>query len=431
MSRYQKTAPIKNQPNEQSEQSDPKLAKTSQPRRSLDQPKPTFTQKNDNSYPSSKLSQKDMDSACYRLSRTPQKFKTNKTKIETNQNYAQNYYASNPDVQIDTRPPKEKLEEIDKKLGDGGDMDENEKFDLLVQQKSLRSLVYGENSPESVQSMTALGAFYNEQGHPDSALRHLSKAKQTEKTTEISEEDSFKLAVELADANLNASSSSKQERNKKIDAADKALSPHIETETEDKKLGYRRDLYVAEISAKKRRYEQAAKFYEKAGDHFLDAHEEKTKEMAELYVKGAESAHAALEKEEKKKEEQQEQEYDQESSEELDQQDQKDAEDSKDEDKVDYQQKEKELYQKAISVYEELNENELADKLRPFVTEPPPEQETDEEQNDNNENNNEDANEDNNSNNNLEGNDDNAVENNEQEQPKDDDANQNNEQPNA
>ena len=435
MSRYQKTAPVRNQQNDVQDQNDPKLSKTTQQRRSLDQPKPTFTQRNDNSFPSSKMSQKDMDSACYRLSRTPQKFKANKNKIETNQNYAQNYYASNPDVQIDTRPPKEKLEEIDKKLSDGGDMDENEKFDLLVQQKSLRSLVYGENSPESVQSMTALGAFYNEQGHPDSALRHLSKAKQTEKTTQLSEEDSFRLAVELADANMNATSNSRQEKNKKIDAADRALSPHIETETSDKKLGYRRDLYVAEIASKKKRYGQAVKYYEKAGDNFLDAHDEKTKEMAELYVKGAEAAQAQLDREERKKEQDQEQEYDQESSEEIEQQDQQKNEannDEKKEEKVDYQQKEKELYQKAINVYEDLNEHELADKLRPFVEEPPPEQQDEDEQQHQEDNENEPHEEGNDENHedNLEGNDENPHEQNEQEQPKEEENNQNNEQPN-
>ena len=375
----QKTSPVKNQ--EPPEQNDQKLTKTSQARRSLDAPKPTH-QRQEYTVPSSKLNQKDMDSACYRLSRVPQKFNTNKvSKGDPNQNYAQNYYANKSDVQIDTRPPKEKLEEIDKKLGDSNeDTDDNEKFDLLVQQKTLRSLVYGENSPEAVQSMTAMGAYYNEQGHPDSALRHLNKAKQTEKTVELSQEDSFKLAVELADANMHASTSSKQEKSKKVDAAEKAISPYINTETDDKKLGYRRDYLVSEIYYRKKKYAESVPFFEKAGDGYTSCHDEKTKELAEIYEKGGEAAKIAAEQEEKKKEEEENQDVENNETEIGETTKQTNEEEEEKKEKIDYGQKSKELYQKAISVYEDLGENELAEKLKPLVADTPTEENPDEQE---------------------------------------------------
>lgn len=294
-----------------------------------------------------------MDSACYRLSRIPQKFNTAKVvKTTGNSSYAQSYYASNPDAQLDTRPPKEKLEEIDKKLADfesenseeSGEKSQNkddERFDLLVQQKSLRFLVFGENSPEAVQSMTALGTFYTAHDHPDSALMHLNKAQQTAKTTNLSEEDSFKLGLELADANMHsgAQSQNKQDKAKKVELAEKAIMPYAEYETGDDKLSFRRDLICAEIFSAKKKYEKAVPLYESAGDKYPAANPEKTKAMGDIYVKGAEAATSAAENSEGKE----------------------------GEEKVDYAAKAIELYQKAMSVYNELGETKDAEKCKEFI----------------------------------------------------------------
>lgn len=379
-----KSTPIKpvqaeQDPNEQ------KMTKTTQQRRSLDAPKPTPKPNDEQFFIPSKLDQKSMDSACYRLSRIPQKFNTAKVaKTSGNSSYAQTYYANNPDATVDTRPPKEKLEEIDKKLaGEENEAKEeeekkeettekkeeneekeaqnkdDERFELLVQQKSLRFLVYGENSPEAVQSMTALGAFYTAHDHPESALRHLNKAQQTAKTTKLSEEDSFKLGLELADANMHAGahSTSKQDKNKKMDLAEKAIMPYAEYETSDAKLGFRRDLICAEIFNLRKKYEKAVPLYEKAGDNYPSANPEKTKAMGDIYVKGAECAKNAAENPEPKDEKEAK----------AQKEEEKNPEEEEQKQEVDYAAKAKELYQKAISVYNDLGETKEAEKYKEFV----------------------------------------------------------------
>ena len=51
--------------------------------------------------PQKKMNRKDMDSACYRLSRVPQKYSMTKAvKSENSDSYAVTYYQSNP---VDTR----------------------------------------------------------------------------------------------------------------------------------------------------------------------------------------------------------------------------------------------------------------------------------------------------------------------------------------
>ena len=233
-----------------------------------------------------KLNQREMDSSSYRLSKIPQKFQMTKIqKAETSTSYAVNFYNNNPEIPIDTRLPKEKLDEIDSKLLDDTiEIDDNERFDLLVQQKSLRFLVFGEVSREAVQSMISIGEFYNKQGHPESAMRHLNKAQQTAKSLLLSADDSLRLALEMATSHLITKTNNKSDQLKNINNAEKLILPHSNTYSEDLIIIYRRDSLIADILNKKQKFEESLEFYIKACEIFIEAHNgQKTQELADLY----------------------------------------------------------------------------------------------------------------------------------------------------
>lgn len=268
---------------------------------------------------STRLNAKDLDSSCYRLSRVPQKFATDKlTKQEQNGNYAETYYKNNPDVEIDTTPPLEKYENVRKALKEKiqsneqnfeecgeeqskqkgkGNKDQSdastkddERFVLLVQQKSLAFLVFGENSPESVCALTDLGAFYNEHGYPDSALRNLKKAQSmcnahNNQRVQISEGDKIRLDIETADANMNITPSSIHEKKKKIDLSERLIAQYANKEIEDVQLRFRRDYLLANIYYRKRKYEECVPFFEAAGEAYLSTHNNKpSRDYAGIYA---------------------------------------------------------------------------------------------------------------------------------------------------
>ena len=214
-----------------------------------------------------RLNQRDMDSSSYRLSRVPQKFSTKVVKDQQQDSYTVNYYASNP---IDTRTPEDKLEEINEKLTE--ELGEDEMFALLIQKRALSQMIYGENSTEAIIATTELGAFYNKNGKPNSAMRNLAKVQAVAKTADISEEQALTLAVELADACLNASAKSRQDKGKQVATADSALTPHAKTETADLMVSFRRELYLARIRSYRNRWRDSLKFYIEALAQYEPAH---------------------------------------------------------------------------------------------------------------------------------------------------------------
>jgi hypothetical protein len=211
-------------------------------------------------------------------------------KSETSESYAANYYSQNPP---DTSPPEDKLAAVDSKLGES-ELDDDDQFTLLVQKKTLCQMIYGENSPEAVQATTKLGAFYNQHGKPDSALRNLTKGRQSAQQTELAEEDNFQLALEYADANVNGGSTSRQEKTKQVALADNALSPYAEFEVEDGMLRFRRDLLLARIRGYRTKWNDSLAFYQRALENYQTTHpeaegetEEKNPEQANIYVEAA------------------------------------------------------------------------------------------------------------------------------------------------
>ncbi|OHT04045.1 hypothetical protein TRFO_28546 [Tritrichomonas foetus] len=241
-----------------------------------------------------KMTQRDMDSSAHRLARIPNKFTVPKAaKIEQPESYAISYFNNNPDVQLDKRSPIEKLEEINQRL-DGEELDDNDRFNFLVQRKSLSFLAYGENSPECFEALRDLGNFYNRQNRPESALRHLSKAQQITRSIEVSDEDSLSLAIELSEAHLSSKATTKAENNKQLNNAESALNPYIEIEVEDKTLAYKRDLLLARIKARRNKYDDALKLYEKSIDSLDVANDgRKNAGTAALYLEIGECAENA------------------------------------------------------------------------------------------------------------------------------------------
>jgi hypothetical protein len=208
------------------------------------------------------------------------------------------YFSQNP---IDTRPPKSKLEEIESKLSEGN-LEKDDQFTLIVQKRTLCQLMYGENSPEFIRATTELAQFYNSHNKADSASRNLTKTTQQAKLVDLTEEDEFALAVERADANLNASAPSKLEKAKQVALADIQLTPYAQYESENKLNCFRRDLCLARIRSFRTKWDESLAFYELALKAYPETHpepektseedvqEEKTPEEANIYVEAAQVA---------------------------------------------------------------------------------------------------------------------------------------------
>ncbi|OHS98529.1 hypothetical protein TRFO_08790 [Tritrichomonas foetus] len=243
---------------------------------------------------SARLTKREAESSSHRLSRAPQRYSNAKAQIDKNDTYAVSYFKNNPDAVIDTRPPEAKLEELDCRLSEY-DLETSDKFTYLIHQKSLNYIVYGENSIESLRSHAALGAFYNENHRPLSALRHLQKALSLQQTNSIERNELITLNVEIAEAHLALRNDNRQESLKQIQYATEALKDILDDPIEDDaRLRYRRDLAKARISAAKGKFEQALSQYEIARNSLEEANDnEDTNVTAKLYVEMAETAEAA------------------------------------------------------------------------------------------------------------------------------------------
>jgi tetratricopeptide (TPR) repeat protein len=204
-----------------------------------------------------------------------------------------NYFKSNPDAVLDTRPPEEKLEELDSRLAEV-ELETSDKFTFLIHQKSLNYIVYGENSVEALRSHIALGQFYNENHRPVSALRHMQKVAQLRPLNQIDRIEEVVIAVETADAHLALRNENRAESQKHVNQASDVLRPFLDEAIEDPVLRYRRDLAKARIFAARGRMANAMEQYLIAADSLEAATGgEPTTVTAKLYDELAEPAAAA------------------------------------------------------------------------------------------------------------------------------------------
>jgi hypothetical protein len=233
--------------------------------------------------PSAKiLKQSDMDSSVHRLSRVPQKFTANRAvQQEKQEQFAVSYFRTNPDAR-DTTPPDRKLELLEEKLK--GDLDDSERFSALMQQKAIRYIVYGELSPDALRSHAKIGSYYLRLSRRQSAIRHLAHAQDLEKEVVIEESEKLNIAIDLGEAYMMRMSDKKAENAKNSKEAARAVEPYKETEIEDARLRYRRDVILARISAATGNYQQAIGQYQTAWESLEAASGTENVEGAQLYI---------------------------------------------------------------------------------------------------------------------------------------------------
>ena len=249
-------------------------------------PEPTYEM-----YSGRKMAKTEISDSAQRLSRVPHKYNSMRTTKTAGQDtFAANYFANNPEHVPDKRPPQEKLDEIHIRL-EAQDIDDNDKFNLLIQQKSLCVLAYGENSAETLAALIDLGKFYNEQNRPESALRNLSKAQQISKSIDIEDDEGLALSIELATANLDSKASNKTEQTRQLTNAESIMKPYQDYDSDDKNLLYRRDLVIGRMLTQRQNYSKALDIYERAMDNLNKANNnDLSPETATLYDEMGETA---------------------------------------------------------------------------------------------------------------------------------------------
>ena len=201
-------------------------------------------------------------------------------KIET---YADIYFKDNPNAPIDLDPPEVKLQKLHEKL-QAFDLETTEKFQILIQIKSIIYILYGENSIESLKVHAQLGRMYNENHRPQSALRHLQKALELSKIlTSVEEKELVSISVEIAEAHLSLRNDNKHETQMHIKQAMDTLAPYVNTEIDDIELRYRRDLVNARVYSAGKKYDLAMEQYQHARQTLSLSDEEKGSQLANLF----------------------------------------------------------------------------------------------------------------------------------------------------
>jgi hypothetical protein len=200
------------------------------------------------------------------------------------------YFRNNPDAVLDTRPPEEKLQTLESRLTDF-DLETTEKFTILIHQKSLNYIIYGEDSPEAMRSHLSLGQFYNENHRPISALRHLQRVVELREVNSLEPPEQICLAVELAGAHLAMRNENRIEAHKQVGRASEALRNYMDEPIDDPALRYRRDLAKARILAARGEYAAAHEQYLITVDSLDEANGgEPSNVTAKLYAEIAENA---------------------------------------------------------------------------------------------------------------------------------------------
>ena len=210
--------------------------------------------------------------------------------ISSQDSYAACYFRDHPDVKIDTTDPKSKLEEFENSL-ENYELDDNQKFQLLIRSKAMIYLIYGEDSPEAFKIHSKLGAFYNETHRPQSALRHLQKAHEIAGRENIDKKDLILVAVDTAEAHLALRDDNRQESQKHIQQANECIKQIQNYETDDLDLRYRCELVYARVISAGKHPEKSFKQYEQAMQTLREKlNGEPDTQLAKLYIEMCEVA---------------------------------------------------------------------------------------------------------------------------------------------
>ncbi|EAY21274.1 hypothetical protein TVAG_166490 [Trichomonas vaginalis G3] len=244
--------------------------------------RPVKTSQEKSQLPKVRNMRNEINSNCYRLSKT-QPISSKRITQDKTESYSTKYYREHQDEADDIRTPLEKLKEVDAKL-DGEIEDEEERFTLLMKQKTLRYMVYGEKSVEALYSHVTLGEFYNFQETTQSSIRHFKLAKQLLSSTEPDNDTKAAIAVGLAEAYLIDS----LENQKSLNVAAKELKPALKAEITDPYLRFRRDMCIARIVYAKGNIDEAYEAYLAAAETLPQCNPPSDEATASLYLEIAE-----------------------------------------------------------------------------------------------------------------------------------------------
>lgn len=199
----------------------------------------------------------------YNSGRRGQNYFKKSTILGSSESYAATFFRENPQVEIDTKDPKTKLEELERQLAEN-ELESVDKFQNLIRSKSMIYLIYGEDSVESFRIHAKLGAFYVETHRPQSALRHLQKAQEISVNKEIEPDELMLVALDTAESHLALRNDNSQESAKHNQRAIEALKKVQNYNTDNLDLRYRCELASARVTAAGKHPEKAFKAYEQA-----------------------------------------------------------------------------------------------------------------------------------------------------------------------
>ena len=208
--------------------------------------------------------------------------KIDKERLDINNSYAASYFRNNPNVDIDTHTPLEKIQVINMRLQDSS-LDETTRFNCLVQKKSLVSLQYGENSEDYIASLIDIGSYYNQQSRSSSAQRHLQNAQNLASSVKISPELHFRLAIEYSESLLATPYSNKVEGIRIKSLALDSLKPFESYQPTDPILNFKRELLMARAFAISESFDTTFQQYKKAKSFIKTTEYGGTVQEAKLY----------------------------------------------------------------------------------------------------------------------------------------------------
>lgn len=244
--------------------------------------RPQKTQEQRSQLPRVRNSRNEINSNCYRLSKT-QPLGSKKITQDKTESYSTKYFREHQDEADDVRSPLQKLKEVDSQLENEIE-DEEERFTLLMKQKTFRYMVYGEKSIEALYSHVSLGEHYNFVTKTQSSIRHFKMAKQIASGVELDEDTKAAIAVGLSEAYLIDS----LENPKSLTQAAKELKPVLKATITDPYLRFRRDILIARIVYTKGNIDEAYEAYIAASETLPQCNPPSDEPTADIYLEIAE-----------------------------------------------------------------------------------------------------------------------------------------------
>lgn len=240
-------------------------------------------------FPRKTINRSALENSCYRLSKTTPIGQQKGLSSDKSEPYSKRYFSEHEDEADDVRDPEEKLIELEKSLDDP-DIDDDTRFNLLMKQKTLRYIKYGEDSVEALYSHTSLGEYYTFAEMPESAIRHLKRAKELQTGKNIDKMVKARISICLAEAHLALSIKS----NKELSAASARMKQVISADlSSDPQLQFRRDICNARILIEKEKYNESFEEYKKSETSLQACNPESDEGVATLYLEMGEAGRMA------------------------------------------------------------------------------------------------------------------------------------------